>query len=81
MLKIGWLHLKKIGEQYKMEYKVITSSSVSGLNNQVNTLINSGWKPIGSHSVIRTHEQKRFSGSQHKDTTYKHEYSQTMIKE
>lgn len=64
-----------------MEYKIVTANSASGLSNSINNLIKEGWKPVGSHTVAMEHEQKRFSGMQHKDTTYKYEYSQTMIKE
>jgi hypothetical protein len=64
-----------------MEYKIVTASSASGLNNTVNGLRKEGWEAKGSHQVVRTHEQKRFAGMQHKDTTYQHEYSQTMTKE
>lgn len=64
-----------------MEYKVVTSSSPEGLTRQVNELILSGWKPVGSHTVVDTHRQNRYSGSQHMDTRIETEYSQTMIKE
>jgi hypothetical protein len=39
-----------------------------------------GWLPIGSHSVVNTHSQNRYSGSQHMDTIHKTEYSITMQK-
>jgi hypothetical protein len=64
-----------------MEYKVVTSSSPEGLTRNVNELILSGWKPVGSHTVVDTHRQNRYSGSQHMDTRIETEYSQTMIKE
>ena len=64
-----------------MEYKIVYSSSPSGLSEKVNNLINEGWKPIGGHSVVELHRQNRFSGSQHMDTRIESEYSQTMIKE
>ena len=64
-----------------MEYKVVSSSSPEGLTRQVNELILSGWKPVGSHSVVEDLRQNRFSGTQHMDTIIKTEYSQTMIKE
>ena len=46
-----------------MEYKVVTSSSPEGLTRQVNELILSGWKPLGSHTVVETHRQNRYSGT------------------
>jgi hypothetical protein len=61
-----------------MEYKVITSNSVSGLNNQVGTLINNGWKPVGSHQIITTIIESVYANTKQ---LYKNEYSQTMIKE
>lgn len=64
-----------------MEYKVVSSSSPEGLTRQVNELILNGWKPVGSHTVVETHRQNRFSGTQHMDTRIETEYSQTMIKD
>ena len=61
-----------------MEQKIITSSSASGLNQKIAEMQKEGWEPIGSHSVVTTHEQKIFSGSEHKRTVVEHEYSQTM---
>jgi hypothetical protein len=63
-----------------MEYKLITSSSPQGLTNTINLLINEGWTPVGSHQVVITHSQNRFSGTTHKDTTHETEYSQTMVR-
>lgn len=64
-----------------MEYKVVTASSPESLTKQVNDLILSGWKPVGSHTVVGTHRQNRYSGMRHMDTRIETEYSQTMIKE
>lgn len=64
-----------------MEYKVVSSSSPEGLTRQVNELILSGWKPVGSHTVVETHRQNRYAGMQHMDTRIETEYSQTMIKD
>lgn len=64
-----------------MEYKVITSSSPEQLSSRVMEYIKEGWKPVGGHSVVETHRQNRYSGSQHMDTQIKSEYSQTIIKE
>jgi len=64
-----------------MEYKVVTSSSASGLNESVQKHILEGYKPIGSHHVVEVHHQLRYSGMQHKDTQIEREYSQTMIKD
>ena len=63
-----------------IQYKVVTSLNSQGLQNQVMNLVKEGWKPKGSHKVVETHRQNRFSGTQHMDTTIQHEYSQTMIK-
>jgi hypothetical protein len=63
-----------------MEYKVVSTPSPEGLTRQVNELILNGWKPVGSHRVVETHRQNRYSGTQHMDTIIKTEYSQTMIK-
>ena len=64
-----------------MEQKIITSSSASGLNQKIAELQKEGWEPIGSHSVVVIHEQKRFAGTQHRDTIVEREYSQTMRRE
>ena len=58
----------------KMKIKVIYSSSPEGLNNKIEEMIAEGWEPIGSHSVVVTHSQNRYSGSQHMDTIHKTEY-------
>lgn len=63
-----------------MEQKIITSKSASGLNQKISEMQKEGWEPIGSHFVVSVHEQKRFAGSQHKDTIFESEYSQTMRK-
>ena len=64
-----------------MEYKILTSSSPDELTRRVNELIKDGWKPVGGHSVVVTHSQNRFSGTQHMDTRHQTEYSQTIVKE
>ena len=64
-----------------MDYKVLTSNYAEGLTTQVKSHIETGWKPLGSHQVVINHVQNRYSGSQHQDSVYKTEYSQTMIKE
>jgi hypothetical protein len=64
-----------------MDYKIITSSSPEQLSSRVMEYIKEGWKPIGGHSVVETHRQNRYSGSQHMDTQIKSEYSQTITKE
>jgi len=63
-----------------MEYKIVSSNYPEGLTQKINELIKDGWKPIGGHNVVVTHIQNRYSGSQHIDSVYKHEYTQTMIK-
>jgi hypothetical protein len=63
-----------------MEYKIVKSSTASGLAEVVNMYIADGFKPIGSHQVVTTRELNRFRGSQHADTLIDNEYSQTMVK-
>ena len=58
--------------------KVISATSPEGLNSKIESLIEEGWTPIGSHQVVIVHQQNRYSGSQHMDTINKLEYSQTM---
>lgn len=64
-----------------MEQIVITSSSSSGLNKRIEYYINNGWFPVGSHQVVVTHIQNRYSGTQHMDSIHSLEFSQTMRKE
>ena len=64
-----------------MEFKVVRSGSVEGFNEKIGSLIELGWKPIGSHQVVVTHIQNRFSGLQHKDSVHSLEYSISMMKE
>lgn len=61
-----------------MEQKIITAKSASELNKKISDLQKECWEPIGSHQVVTKHEQKRFAGTQHKDTIFESEYSQTM---
>ena len=63
-----------------MEYKIVKSSTASGLAEVVNMYIADGFKPIGSHQVVTTRELNRFRGSQHADTIIDNDYSQTMVK-
>ena len=60
--------------------KIIYASSPEGLNSKMEDMSAEGWLPIGSHSVVNTHSQNRYSGSQHMDTIHKTEYSITMQK-
>ena len=64
-----------------MEYKIVIGKSAYDLNNAVAEFAKEGWTPKGSHQVVTRHEQNRFAGTQHKDTIYEVEYSQTMVKE
>lgn len=64
-----------------MDYQIVTTSSTGQLVVKVKELIKEGWKPVGGHQALVTHQQNRFSGDQHKDTVYDLEYSQTMINE
>ena len=62
------------------KYIVVQSSSISELNKKVNALIAEGYTPIGSHQVSVIREQNRYAGSQHMDTIYTTDYSQTLYK-
>ena len=64
-----------------MEVTIISSSSPEGLNSKINANMQNGWKPLGSHQVVRSHSQNRFRGDQLVDTIHQSEYSITMIKE
>ncbi len=59
---------------------VINGHSVQDLTRRVNEHIKEGWTPIGSHQVVESHRQNRYSGTQHMDTRIEHDYSQTLIK-
>ncbi len=63
-----------------MNYIVINGHSVQDLTRRVNEHIKEGWIPIGSHQVVESHRQNRYSGTQHMDTRIEHDYSQTLIK-
>ena len=65
---------------YRIEYIVVEGSNVNELNRIVNEKISVGWKPEGSHQVVNSFTQNRFSGQQHMSTTYQMEYTQTMMK-
>jgi len=65
----------------EMEFKILSSSSVSGLNQQIKEHIFDGFKPVGSHQVMVTLQEKTYSGTQERRTYYTLEYSQSMIKE
>jgi hypothetical protein len=63
-----------------MEYKILKSTSANGLTEKVTLAISEGWLPIGSHQVVKTHEQLVFVGSQHRHTTIENTYTQTVTK-
>ena len=64
-----------------MEYKIVSGDSPNELTTKVNELLKDGWKLSGSHQVTTRREQNRYSGSQHMDTLYQIEYTQTLIKD
>lgn len=64
-----------------MEYKILTSNSARGLNEQVKIHIEQGFKLHGTYHVVEVFHQNRFSGSQLYSTSIDREYSQAMIKE
>jgi len=63
------------------KYKIVSASNPSSLSAKVRDLAQIGWKPVGGHQAVTTHAQNRYAGSQHMDTTYKLEYTQSLIKE
>jgi hypothetical protein len=63
-----------------MDYKIVTSSNSHTLTENIRLLIGEGWEPVGSHQVVTIHDQNRYRGTQHIDTTHETEYSQTLIK-
>lgn len=71
----------EIGQSKEKEYKILSSSSPSGLSKIVNDYVKEGWKPIGGHQVVELHRQNRYSGTQHMDTRIEVEYTQTIVKE
>lgn len=58
--------------------KIISANSPEGLNSKIQDMTAEGWEPIGSHSVVNSHSQNRYSGMQLMDTIHKAEYSITM---
>ena len=63
-----------------MDYKIVTSSNSHTLTENIRLLISEGWEPVGSHQVVTIHDQNRYRGTQHIDTTHETEYSQTMVR-
>lgn len=64
-----------------MEVTIISSSSAEGLTSKIKANMQNGWKPMGSHQVVRSHSQNRFRGDQLVDTIHQSEYSITMVRE
>lgn len=64
-----------------MEYKIVASTSISGLAKIVEESITGGWRPQGGHQVVEAHRQNRYSGTQHMSTEVRLEYSQALILE
>lgn len=79
-----WIEINVISlskqKQKDMDYKILTSSNSHTLTENVRLLISEGWEPVGSHQVVVIHDQHRYRGTQHIDTTHETEYSQTLIK-
>jgi len=63
-----------------MEYKVVEANTVESLTKKVNSLIELGWEPVGSHQSQVRHMQNRYRGSDHMDSIYTLEYTQTLVK-
>jgi hypothetical protein len=56
-------------------FKIITSNSVSQLNEYIKLHLSEGWEVVGSHQLAEKHHQKRYRGTQHVDTIIECEYS------
>jgi len=63
-----------------MEYKVVEANTAESLTSKVNSLIQLGWEPLGSHQAQVRHMQNRYRGSDHMDSIYTLEYTQTLVK-
>ena len=63
-----------------MEYKIIRASSAIELEKIANRYLEEDWKPVGSHKVIVTLMQNRYSGQMHMSAEYDREYTQTIVK-
>ena len=64
-----------------MNYIVVSGHSPQDLTKKISDKIQEGWTPIGSHQVVESHRQNRYSGQQHMDTLNQLEYTQTLIRE
>jgi len=62
-----------------LKQQVIYATSAFTLNKKIDEAIAEGWQPLGSHQVVNSHHQLRYSGMQHKDTQIESEYSQTIV--
>ena len=63
------------------DYKILTDPNARALAHAVQEYIELGWTTVGGHSVVEKHHQLQYAGMQHKNTTIRSEYSQTIIKE
>jgi len=63
------------------KYKIVSASNPTSLGAKVRDLAQIGWKPVGSHQAVTIHAQNRYAGKQHMDTTYKQEYTQTLMRD
>jgi hypothetical protein len=61
-----------------MKYKILSAKSPNDLTEAINLHIIEGWEVVGSHQVVTTHAQNRYSGLQHMDTRYELEYTITL---
>jgi hypothetical protein len=63
-----------------METLIIGSKTIQGLNEKIKSYTKEGYRVVGTHWVVETHQQNRYRGSDHIDTIIEHEYSVTMVK-
>jgi len=64
-----------------MDFVILKAWSVEKLNSKIKDYINKGYKPVGSHQVVKTFKQNVFAGNMHKHSTYDLEYSISMLLE
>lgn len=69
-----------MSQMSKIQYKLFVSRNPMVFNQGINELIEEGWEPIGSHSVVVVKTTNRYAGNQHRDSISEIEYSQTLIK-
>ena len=64
-----------------MDFKIIRSDTVDGLNEKIRTNMENGWIPTGSHQAVEKSHQLQYRGTQHYYTKIELEYSVSMTRE